>query len=1239
MLPLPVARLRRRGANAKSPKDRHDHLWFAFEVSVKLALAARPPRDASALARGSLGAWIGALALEDARLSDEALLALHALLSEVGAGASTPRRAVGARELLGLFASYRNHVIGHASVRDAAFYQHAAGVLAAGLDAAWRAGLFLPPGSRLAFVDAIEVGSGGERRARLVDLSGENASAEQDVSVPGELEPRRVVLRAAGAWTVLHPWILYREEPEGCFLFNGLSRSVEYLDYATSAFLRGSAAEEVAPGITSELKARVSGSGARVEPEPSAPGDGSELGGFVLEGELGRGGMGIVYLARQAVLGRRVALKTLPAVHAENAVARARFEREVRALARCDHPNVVKVLCSGAERGNVWFAMECILGADLRAVLAERAKEPDFGRACDAAVAAAMERLAEDHPGLAANASGAANPTEDGWRRLARFFAGAARGVAHLHAKGVLHRDLAPANLMVNAADGRAVVMDLGLAAVEDASVTLTRDKDQILGTLRYLAPDQFTRKVVELDGRADVYSLGAVMHELATGAPLFDGETEAHLMRQILTHEPRPMRALRPDAPRELEAVVLQALEKRREQRQASMDVLAEQLEAIAEGRVPDAPGLKASYRARRALARQSRWIAAAALLGAGFVGSRFLRSDSTAASEPEAGGLSARQVEELKRVASPELRAKIEELLALTPEYGTPATTMARAGGARPDFGGTRSGVVPPPDSEVVLEIKASAAEALAAASSGVDGAASEASGVARALEDVLALSMEESAAVLEPLYELATRALELEQVDVARRAWQRIEASRAKAARDDNLRLQAIENHGWCLHLARSHAEAKSKLEEALVELEGNWPDAPRTQRARVKYALVAEALGDFSTARMAAELASTALESAPPTAFRDRIAAERVIARADLASGRAQEAHDRLEGWASRLETVADFPETERFDLLADLASTKRAMGDLNQARELCERVLEHRSRTLSGDHPGTLEARLALSNVLGSLGDLQGSRALQTEVLASLSRTLPDDHPDLQSTRVSLGTTLQYLGDLAGARALFEKVVAVRSATLPRSHADLASARTRLANVLLLMKEPAAARDLLVAALDAYSETMPEEHPRSLDARANLAVALRATGDERGALELRRSVLEVRVRLLPDEHPDLQDAREQLANSLSAHGDERGAAELRRKVLEVRQRTLPEDHPRLQFAREQLAASLAALGDLAGARGLCEQALETLVRSLPAQHPHLVSARARLAEVLKRMGETARAAEVEAGRWP
>jgi tetratricopeptide (TPR) repeat protein len=312
-------------------------------------------------------------------------------------------------------------------------------------------------------------------------------------------------------------------------------------------------------------------------PEPPEPAPG-RLGDFRLIREVGRGGMGVVYEAEQVSLGRRVALKVLPFASTMDPRQLQRFHNEARAAAALDHPHIVHVHAVGSERGVHFYAMQYIEGQTLAALIAGR--RPGAGRP----VAPEAQATGPYVPGPAAadTAPRPAASTERGphargeFRRAAELGVQAAEALDHAHQLGIVHRDVKPANLLVDGRGGLWVT-DFGLAQVQsDARLTLTGD---LVGTLRYMSPEQALAKRVVVDHRTDVYSLGATLYELLTLEPAFRGNDRQELLRQIAFEEPVPPRRHDRAILPELETIVLKALEKNPAERYATAKELAEDL------------------------------------------------------------------------------------------------------------------------------------------------------------------------------------------------------------------------------------------------------------------------------------------------------------------------------------------------------------------------------------------------------------------------------------------------------------------------------------------------------------------------------------------------------------------------------------------------------------------------------------------------------------------------------------
>ncbi len=270
----------------------------------------------------------------------------------------------------------------------------------------------------------------------------------------------------------------------------------------------------------------------------SGPAGWPAMPGYEILAELGRGGMGVVYQARQQGLNRLVALKMI--LHADHAgpQERARFRAEAEAVARLQHPHIVQVYEVGEHQGCPYFSLELCQGGSL------------------------YQRLGGT-PLLALPA--------------ARLLEALARGIHAAHQKGIVHRDLKPGNVLLTE-DGEPKVTDFGLAKQLDSKMERTRP-GAIVGTPSYMAPEQAVGNSGDVGPPADIYALGVILYECLTGHPPFKAAVAVETIRQVLTDEPLAPRQLQPGVPRDLETICLKCLQKDPRQRYASALELAEDL------------------------------------------------------------------------------------------------------------------------------------------------------------------------------------------------------------------------------------------------------------------------------------------------------------------------------------------------------------------------------------------------------------------------------------------------------------------------------------------------------------------------------------------------------------------------------------------------------------------------------------------------------------------------------------
>src|SRR5579859_4304239 len=271
----------------------------------------------------------------------------------------------------------------------------------------------------------------------------------------------------------------------------------------------------------------------------------SEIGGYQLIRELGRGGLGVVYLAKHLALGRPVALKRIRASGSGGPESLARLQREARALARLDHPHIVRVYDLVHAGPELWLAMEYVPGPTLRRALERHHLSPPQSLRVLEQISAAL---------------------------------------AYAGRIGIIHRDLKPENVFLTEA-GDVKLGDFGLARLTAGEQNFATRAGSVLGTPSYMSPEQ-ARGATDIDVRADVYALGVLTFELFLGRPPFQAAGTGHLSvleAQISVPPPRPT-SLQPGFPPALERVILQALEKQRGRRPASAGVFWNRLQELAD-------------------------------------------------------------------------------------------------------------------------------------------------------------------------------------------------------------------------------------------------------------------------------------------------------------------------------------------------------------------------------------------------------------------------------------------------------------------------------------------------------------------------------------------------------------------------------------------------------------------------------------------------------------------------------
>ncbi len=317
---------------------------------------------------------------------------------------------------------------------------------------------------------------------------------------------------------------------------------------------------------------------------------GSRLGPYEIVAPIGAGGMGEVYRAKDAKLGREIAVKVLPSATASDPDRRQRFEMEARSASALNHPNILTIYDIGEADGTVYIAMELVEGKTLRELVA----------------------------------SGEPVPT----KKLLDVAVQTAEGLAKAHSAGIVHRDLKPENIMISK-DGFAKILDFGLAKLTEApsqdesvvptAIAAPTEPGTVMGTAGYMSPEQASGQPV--DFHSDQFTLGAILYEMATGKKAFQRKTGAETLVAIIREEPEPLSQLAPKAPAPVRWIVERLLAKDPEERYASTKDLARDLKSVRDHLTETSfsGGLEAAEPAK---APRRRWLVPALLalvLGAG--------------------------------------------------------------------------------------------------------------------------------------------------------------------------------------------------------------------------------------------------------------------------------------------------------------------------------------------------------------------------------------------------------------------------------------------------------------------------------------------------------------------------------------------------------------------------------------------------------------------------------------------
>jgi serine/threonine protein kinase/Tfp pilus assembly protein PilF len=907
--------------------------------------------------------------------------------------------------------------------------------------------------------------------------------------------------------------------------------------------------------------------------DAASEGPGAVIGPYKLLEQLGEGGMGVVYLAEQEQpVKRRVALKIIKAGMDSRRVI-ARFEQERQALALMDHPNIAKVLDAGTTEGSPSPCLPFSLSNSGRPYFVmELVKGLPITQYCD------QERL---------------TPKE----RLDLFIP-VCQAVQHAHQKGIIHRDIKPSNVMVALYDGKPVpkVIDFGVAKATGRSLaerTLHTEVGMLVGTLEYMAPEQAEVNNLDIDTRADIYSLGVLLYELLTGSPPFTGKqlrTAGYdgMMRMIREVEPpKPStklsssdelpsiaanRKLEPKTLRrlvtgELDWIAMKCLEKERGRRYETANGLAMDVQRYLADEPVAAGPPSATYRLKKFVRRNRGAVVAVsfvllALVG-GVIGTTWglIRAEAARKAEAErAKGEETAKEMALKRLGQLE---KGNEILDSIFNSLDPMTLEKEDKPLRTLLGER------------------------------LDRAVAQLQG--EAVGDPVTVSKLQNT--------LGNALFGLGYAEKAIPLW--IEAKSTVSTHlgpDHPGTLSLMYNLGMAYSSAGKLKLALPLLEETLklrkVKL---GPDHPDTLTTMTGLALAYMNAGKLDLALPLYEetlkLCKTKLGPDHPTT----LAAMAGLALAYMNAGKLDLALPLYEETLTRFkaELGPDHPAT--LISMNRLAMGYQAAGKLDLALPLYEETLKLCKTKLGPDHPTTLAAMNGLASAYKNVGKLDLALPLYEETLKLHKAKLGSDHPDTLRAMNGLASAYKNVGKLDLALPLYEETLKLHKAKLGSDHPDTLRAMNDLASAYM----DAGKLDL---ALPLYEETLTRikaklgpDHPNTSTIMSNLAAAYRAAGKFDVALPLfEESMTLMKAKLGPD-HPRTLNSMNNLAWGYSDAGKLDLAVPLFEKTLNLMKANLGAGHADTLNSMNGLATAYRRAGKLDLAGPLFQQAADGVER--------------------------------------
>ncbi|MBL8752964.1 MAG: tetratricopeptide repeat protein, partial [Planctomycetes bacterium] len=891
---------------------------------------------------------------------------------------------------------------------------------------------------------------------------------------------------------------------------------------------------------------------------------------------IGEGGMGTVWMAEQREpVVRKVALKIVKLGMDTREVV-VRFEAERQALALMDHPHIAKVLDGGATTtGRPFFVMELVKGVPIT----------DY---CDQAKLGLRQRL--------------------------ELFTKVCEAIQHAHHKGVIHRDIKPSNVLVTLHDGVPVpkVIDFGIAKATSAELTkktLFTQYAQVLGTPEYMAPEQAEMSGLDIDTRADVYSLGVLLYELLTGTKPFDVKTALRagfqeLLRTIREDEPQKpstrvstwgdaspvaahqqvnVRAWSERLRGDLDWIVMKALEKDRARRYDTPNGFAEDVARFLRDEAVLAAPPSAGYRLRKFVHRRRRLVAAAAVCGllllAGVVGTTW-------------GMLEALRERDRTEAARKEALANLQK--------AQTAETRALQSAA---------------ETQAVAEFQGQLLADLDVQTMGIGLRQALLGAVAPGQRDALATSL-----ATVNFTDLALGALD---ANVFQRSIRTIETS---FAGQPDMQARLLQVVGETMRALGLVAPARVAVLRALELAKQAFGDGdPRTLAVTASLLGVQRDAGEFEAVERGGRQLLVALEQFPDARASDFAQAHVLLGKALSSSGKLDEAVTHLSKARDLFAQVDGNDGIEDFSVRHSLVVLTVRRGLYAEGERLARELLAQERRVLGPQHDQTLSTASVLGSILNDTDNLAAAEPILREVVDAFRRRFGDAHPRTLHAKQTLAANLERQGRLDEAEPMVREAYAEQIRVLGERHSETLLSLGSLGAIQLARGDAAGAEPLLAAAVAGLRAVLGFDHDETLTVAGQLAGALHQLQRFEESLQLSQAVYEAMQRLHGPRHPHTLNAANNYASGLWGLGRAAEAVPVFRATWQAQREVLGELHPETLISEANLGVNLRDAGQAEEAllhmrAAYAQRAKAPQLAFLGLELPALLAAQGQFAEV-------------------